>query len=472
MQMSATASGRHIAVSFIIDSDPVFAFTGWNLAHSLAERGRISWSDIHVQFTPEVPSATVALFKELGCTTHRLTRFGDGRYCNKLAQWENVKASDADHYVFLDTDMICLDDFSHLLPADAVAGKIVDLDNPRLPLLDTLFERAGFTDRPEIVRAEARNAPTYRANCNGGLYSVPRRFADTLFEIWRDHALRLLKDIEPLRAAKKESHVDQVAFCMAIHELKLPFEDLHSNANYYLHFAGEHVWRAASRPLAMIHYHNGSLNVVGLLQPAGAVEAFERDAVQDANALIRKYFNTRLFWDFRYKRFPERGSGVGSRGSNLNYKRELLVREGAEQAASVLDVGCGDLEVVRSLNFRHYVGIDRSATSLELASAARPDWTFVHGYSDVPAADLVLCFEVAIHQESADDYFGLVKFITAKTARTLIVSGYDDPSEKIDNNHMLYFYEPLRVTLEKSAKFSSIRRIGEHSSVVVYRCDV
>jgi len=119
----------------------------------------------------------------------------------------------------------------------------------------------------------------------------------------------------------------------------------------------------------MLHFHNSSLNVVGLLDPAGAVEEEERAAVDDANSLIERSFNTRLFWDMRYEHFPDRGSGVGSRGANLSYKRELLRREGAEAAASVLDVGCGDLEVVKSLRLRNYVGIDRSESSLAAAAA-------------------------------------------------------------------------------------------------------
>jgi hypothetical protein len=462
-----------LAVSLVVDSDPIFAYTAWHLAHSIISNVGLSWADVHVQFTPEVSSQTVDIFRRLGCTTHQLNRFGDGRYCNKLGQWENLREVTADHFVFLDADMICVGDFSAFLTPAAVAGKVVDLDNPQLPLLDTLFQRAGFHDRPPIVEVEARDAKTYQGNFNGGFYSVPARFAETLFESWRRHAQLLLADIEPLRSAGKESHVDQISFCMALHETGLPFEGLPSNVNYYLHFEGPHALRDTNQPLALLHYHNSSINVLGLLEPAGAVEVEEREAVRKANEQIHDQFESRLFWDMRYRHFPERGSGIGSRGENLAYKRELLRAEGAEKASSVLDVGCGDLEVVGELDLQNYVGIDHSSESLALAAAARPDWKFYKSPAlEAAPAELVLCFEVAIHQESAADYHDLIEFLASRTSQTLIVSGFDEPTDQIAANHMLFFYEPLHKSLKDTGRFSSINKIGAHTSVVVYRCDV
>lgn len=463
----------HIIASFIVDCDPVFAYTAWNLAHSLVRRGQFAWSHIHVQFLPEVDQRTVEIFRRLGCVTHRLNRFGDGKYCNKIGQWENLREVETDHFVFLDTDMICVSDLSSFILGDAVGGKVVDLANPGLEVLDVLFDCAGFESRPELVGVDACEGATYRANCNGGFYSVPKRFAEPLFDSWRNYAESLLSHLDPLREVRKEAHVDQIAFCMAVHRTGVPFEHVPSNANYYVHFAGEHAWRDADRPIAILHFHNTGLNPVGLLEAPGAIQPHELAAVEDANRLIDSFFNTELFWEMRYDRFPALGSGVGSRGSNLSYKRELLRAQGVEQAQSVLDVGCGDLEVVRSLDIQNYVGIDRSEASLAKAAAARPDWTFVRAPStDVRPAEMVLCFEVAIHQETAGDYQDLIRFVAEKTQRTLIISGYDDSNDEIAANHMLFFYQPLRRSLEEVGKFSSIRQIGQHTTVVIYRCDV
>jgi hypothetical protein len=461
-----------IVVSFIVDADPVFAYTGWYLVHSILKHTALVPSDIHVQCTPEVPSGTAERFANLGCHIHRLSRFGDGRYCNKLAQWENLRDQDIDHVVFLDTDMFCTGDFTEFLPNDAIGGKVVDLANPELALLDQLFDRAGFSDRPPIIRVEASKDMTYQGNCNGGFYSVPSKFAETLFYAWRKRAEQLLADIGPLRAVGKEMHVDQISFCMALHGTALPFASLPSNVNYYLHFPGDHSTFDPNRPLSLIHYHNNSLNVLGLLEPRGAVEPHEIAGTQQANDVIREYFDTKMFWDLRYNLFPERGSGIGSRGENLIYKRDLLISEGVEIASSVLDVGCGDLEVIGSLNLQNYLGIDQSQQSLDAARAKRPDWQFLAASSDVAPAEFVICFEVLIHQPSQEEYKHLVEFVAEKTERRLIVSGYDAVGDHVASNHMIYFHEPLRQSPECTGRFSSIQQIGGHSDVVIYRCDV
>ncbi|WP_313534239.1 class I SAM-dependent methyltransferase [Sphingomonas sp.] len=461
-----------MAASFIIDADPVFAYTGWNLVHSILRHTELAASDIHVQCTPEVSNQVVERFQGLGCQTHQLSRFGDGRYCNKLAQWENLRDQGVDHVVFLDTDMICIGDFGAFLPKDAIGGKVVDLSNPQLALLDHLFERAGFADRPPIIQVEASAGTTYQGNCNGGFYSVPSQFADTLFASWRKWAEQLLGDIEPLRAAGKEMHVDQIAFCMALHETALPYVSLPSNVNYYVHFPGLHSHFDPRRPLALIHYHNSSLNVLGLLEPVGAAEPHEADGVGLANELIREHFDTQLFWDLRYNRFPERGSGVGSRGDNLAYKRGLLISEGVETADSVLDVGCGDLEVVGSLKLHNYLGLDRSQQSLDVARSKRPDWQFMLAPYDAPCADFVICLEVLIHQRSQSEYRQLIEYVAQRTLRRLIISGYDAQGDHVAANHMIFFHEPLSLSLKATGRFSSIQQIGSHSDVGIYRCDV
>jgi len=226
------------------------------------------------------------------------------------------------------------------------------------------------------------------------------------------------------------------------------------------------------------HYHDTSLNVLGLLDPGIELNPIERTAIEQANRQIGVGFDNVLFWNLRYSRFRERGSGFGSRGENLAYKRDLLKREGVEDAASVLDFGCGDLEVVKVLNLKSYVGIDSSESALDLARTARPDWTFQRmtiGNDDaaiLPPQDFVLCFEVLIHQPSSEAYHRVVKRLADCTLRTLLVSGYDHDRDVSSSNHMVFFYEPLEVSLQRTGRFSTVRRIGAHTSVSIFRCDV
>ena len=55
-------------------------------------------------------------------------------------------------------------------------------------------------------------------------------------------ALWLLEQHGTAPAVDRVSHVDQLSFCLAIHDLGLPFERAQSNVNYYVHFAGHHKY--------------------------------------------------------------------------------------------------------------------------------------------------------------------------------------------------------------------------------------
>ena len=101
---------------------------------------------------------------------------------------------------------------------------------------------------------------------------------------------------------------------------------------------------------------------------------------------------------------------------------------GIEQSPSILDVGCGDLEVIKTLNLSNYTGIDVCPQAIELARNKRPELNFIllkhDNHKHVPAADLVIYLEVLIHQQNWKDYQNLISFLVQKTTNKLVVSGY------------------------------------------------
>ncbi len=467
-----TTHGRTI-FSFVIDADPRFAYEAWHLARSLIEHCGGDPSAIHVQCLPEVNTRRRRLFGDLGCHVHEIARFGDGRHCNKLSQLENLQEHDFDRVVLLDTDMIATSDLRPFLRGAAIQAKIVDLAIPPLATLQAIAAAAGLSKLPPICRADARDDLTFEANCGGGFYSIPKELCAELSEGWRKWALWLLANTDPLSRVGRENHVDQISFWLAVQQGGLPFKAAPSNVNYYIHFVGAHRYFDDSQPIALLHYHSSSLNVLGLLEPQAHLDAAAQAAVAKANALIGNGFDNRVFWDFRYRHFRERGSGIGSRGDKLLLKRQLLKEQGVETASSVLDVGCGDLEVIKDLAIVNYLGIDQSSETLAIARLARPDWSFkLAPAADAPAAEMVICFEVLIHQETAEAYRVLIEFLAQKTIGSLLVSGFAANHESIQNSPMVFFYEPLQTSLRRTGRFGAIRQIGAHTNVAVYRCDV
>lgn len=469
----AVAAASRTVFSFIVDDDPVFVYEGWHLARSLIQHCGGEPAAIVVQCTPDVAEDRRALFAELGCHVRQIDRFGDGRYCNKLNQLENLHSFDFDRAVLLDTDTIAVSDLAPFLSDATIRAKIVDEPNPPLAVLQEVAARSGMASLPPVICCESGRGDTYVGNCNGGFYSVPRPCADTLSKAWRHWALWLLDRIEPMKRSGHAQHVDQVSFWLAIWHLGLPFELAPSNVNYFAHIPGEHRYFDSGRPLALLHYHTTQLDVLGRIVAAPDDNPAAADAVARANEQIARGFDNRVFWNWRYRHFPERGSGVGSRGDNIEYKRRLLMEQGVEAARSVLDVGCGDLEVVKTLDITGYVGVDQSANAIEIAKRARPDWQFrLASEPDLPPAELVLCFEVLIHQQRKESYDALIAMLAAKAVRSLIVSGYDVDRPEIRRNAMLAFHEPLAESLTRTGRFRSVREIGRHTDVVIYRCDV
>jgi len=476
-QHAVRTGGNRTIFSFIVDVDPKFAYEGYHLARSLIEHSCDRASDVNVQFTEEVAAETRDLFRKLGCTLHEIRRFGDGRFCNKIAQLTNLHAIEFAHAVLLDTDMIALADLRPYLRANALTAKVADLPNPRADVLAEIARMAGMQTLPALMPVDASQELTYTGNCNGGFYGIPKSLAKQLDTEWQRWALWLLDHMEPLAKVGKANHVDQVSMWLAIHMAGIPYEPAPSNINYFVHLAAEHRYFDAGSSIALLHYHDASLNVLGKLEPPAKLNELESQAIAKANGQISKGFENTTFWNMRYARFPERGSGVGSRGDNLRHKRELLVEQGIENASSVLDIGCGDLEMIKELPIQDYLGLDTSRQALEIARQARPDWDFrqvedAGAPLSISPRQMVLCFEVLIHQSNEDDYRKLIDFMVRCTAKTLIVSGYAMDYASRKHNSMVYFYEPLEQSLEKTGKFSSIRRIGAHSDVTIFRCDV
>ena len=459
---------RHV-YSCVVDAHPQFAYQAWHLARSLVARCGAQPCDIHIHLTPGVSDDVAALFEAQGYRVHPLVPFGDGRYCNKIAQLDALAQVDFDIAVLLDTDMVAIADLRAFTAIDAIVGKVVDCENPSRALLEELFASQSLAPM-DLRRTDSQDGATYAGNCNGGFYAVPKRLADTLAREWKRWALMLLADGR-MAAEGKQAHCDQVGFCLAIRSGACAFRWAPSNANLYVHFAGEHAWLDPDRPVALVHYHQSTLNVVGRIEPPPGLSAVAAAAVAEANRIIDGALENRLFWEFRYACFPERGSGVGSRGENARYKRDLLRAQGIEAAASVLDVGCGDLEVVGDLDLHGYVGVDRSPEARRIAAVKRPDWRFAPSLDGQAPAEAVLCLEVLIHQGDRDAYVELVRRLSSLTRRFLIVSGYSEGTQAIAINPMVFFHEPLDKTLTDQGVFATITPIGGHSDVVVYRCD-
>ena len=168
-------------------------------------------------------------------------------------------------------------------------------------------------------------------------------------------------------------------------------------------------------------------------------------------------FDNREFWDRRYADNPSLGSGVGSRGENLLHKRQIIEAFLEKIVpSSVLDVGCGDHEVLRQVTpLPGYVGLDVSGVAIDRNRRLFPHRRFecldfaACTTPGVLRADVVLCMEVLIHQHRREQFERLLQNIVAAGAKGGLVSGYMfDPRPKISSD-IIAWHEPVTDALTR-----------------------
>lgn len=179
----------------------------------------------------------------------------------------------------------------------------------------------------------------------------------------------------------------------------------------------------------------------------------------------RATFDNRRFWNLRYVEDPDKGSGPGSRGDNLALKNRLIgsIVE-RHQIGSVLDIGCGDIEVVKSAKIRSYVGVDISDVVIERNRRIKPEWQFVcadlAGSYCPPRADLVLCMDVLIHQRSRKAYFTILSKVLDATKKIALISGHSRP----DPGWNVFYHEPIADSIRRFLPSGQIEKVAEYRS--------
>jgi len=184
-------------------------------------------------------------------------------------------------------------------------------------------------------------------------------------------------------------------------------------------------------------------------------------------------FDNASFWTERYLGNPGLGSGLGSRAASRALKTALIRHTlEREHSGSVLDIGCGDLASVAALPLADYTGIDIAETVIEANAVRRPSWKFLAGDflklrdQHRLRADLVLCFDVLIHQHEFAVYEAFVRAIVASCASVALVGAFQTPPRPQYRSEITAYHEPIMRTLARCG-VKSMRIIASYRDTVV-----
>lgn len=467
---STEQRARNVNISCVVDDQPRFRMQAWNWLVSLAALE--TRCRIFIHYVPgALGSKTQAEFRALGATLVEISPFGEAeaRYCNKLRQLETPELTEGDFVILSDADLVFLRDPAVLPRSGQFRAKTVDLASPPEAVWSELFRRAGLADKITTVPLEMkRGQKTFGTNFNGGLYVMPGATARMLSPLWQKHARFCLEQGDLL--GDRLLHSDQLGMGLALAESGQSIEPLPTGANLPTHLPKKYLSRIPRQDIIGIHYH-GHWDQHGLPRDVG-VRWIDAGIGRVRDILVnerRKGFSNDIFWDFRYEQFPELGSGVGSRDEPLAYKQRML-RPYIEMigAESILDVGCGDLEVFAALPAVNYTGIDVSERALSIAREKRPEWTFeMARVTDFEADsyDYTFCIDVLIHQPNQAAAQALARDLVRVARRGVIFSAH---SEAIDGSGISFNSSDIRDYIASMAEISEVNEIGRYRDVTVY----
>lgn len=434
--------------SAVVDPSGAFPMQAARLVWSLTELAGVSRDQIVLSVVGCAESSVQGSLEGLGVELVQTKPYPENPFCNKLQQLEHLNSRDFDDVVLLDCDVLVLEEPPG--SGGSVLGKPVDLGNPPIGLLQTIFAEAGLG--LETASADVDGSATARANVNGGVYVIDRAVYLQLALAWPRWAAWCLDHLELFQGYEK--HVDQVSFALAVAAEQLPFEELPRRFNVPTHLSQPEELDCDP---AILHYHD-AVDAQQFLTPVAGLSRINA-AIERVNARLashrRESFDNTAFWGARYFSHPELGSGLGSRGEVLQQKRDLLSRTVEMLNAScVIDVGGGDGLVSEGLPAGvSVVALDVATTARDLYLDRVPYALWLnHDICEAPApggADLTVCFDLLIHQPNRSSYDAAVGHL-AQGEGALLVSGFDAPP--VDFGPMTYFHEPLSVSLQRHGR--------------------
>lgn len=459
----------NLAIGCVAENTPKYLGQALRLVQSVRWFGNtLNKADLYVCIVDDIDPDYQKELENYGVNIRIVPRFSTRHPpSNKLRFLELPDLAQHDQILLLDCDTIVVRDPAPNLFCTDFAAKIADVPTVPLDTFYRLFAAFGLGMPEASQHCTVRGEPTI-PYFNAGVLAFSRRAMDTLVPKWIDLNQQLINRLEIL--GEHNNFCEQASLSLALTATGTPFEAVSNAFNFPMHFD-----EPASAPgLAnvdpfIIHYH-------WLTDPSGYVLPSTYPAVNqriaEFNTRLRKEresaFNNHLFWNQRYTENPELGSGIGSRGEVRDYKRHLLEEVVSRWAPqSIMDVGCGDMEVGSALPAAGYTGLDLSEVIVAANRKKHPDRIFLAGNFleiETAPADMLVCLDVLIHLASPDNYRKFVHKLVRTARKVGIVAG-DETDPGLGS--IVFYHEPLSRTLVKAGA-TNIRKIGTYRHISIY----
>lgn len=462
-----SAKVSRVVIGCVAENEPKYLSQALRLVQSIRWfGGTLNDADIIVCVVEEIDPCYRDEFAKYSAAVKIVSRFSTKHtQSNKLRFLELKEIRAYDHIALFDCDTIVVQDPDIYFIKDGLQAKIAD--SPTVP--HAIFEKLfAFFDLPipeKIYECTVDGEATI-PYFNAGILIFSRTALADLVPKWIEINKRLIERIDLLGDCS--NYCEQASLSLALVASNTPFNILGNEMNFPMHFETPISHLESVDPL-IVHYH-------WLVEPSGYIKQTHYDRVnirlRQFNERLReereKNFDNRMFWNLRYAENPDLGSGIGSRGEAKDYKRTLLRDLWTSiRPATILDVGCGDMEISNVLSEEGYIGIDISDVIIRKNQERYPNRTFISGdfiKMDLSPADMVLCLDLLIHINDFNLYKKILSQLISKAKKIGIVAGYE--VEPAMEHGVTFYHEPLSETLRRCGA-RDIEKMGAYRNVTV-----
>lgn len=180
----------NVVFSCVVDNAPKFRWQCTIFVNTLIYLAGVESKQIFVHVI-EPDLDLEAFLQEAEVNIVSAQRWGDGKYCNKLSQFDTHESSKADFVFLCDCNLAFAGDVHPLCSEypGPILGKTVDSANPPLNILEHIFKKYSIK-LPDVT--DTFTGDSFITNFNGGFLGIPGDKFSSFGKIWRYYANQLL----------------------------------------------------------------------------------------------------------------------------------------------------------------------------------------------------------------------------------------------------------------------------------------
>ncbi|MCU9849442.1 hypothetical protein OEZ60_15685 [Defluviimonas sp. WL0024] len=419
-------------------------------------------------------------FRALGTNVIPVDRFGDGKHCNKLVQFDCHERFEDGAIALFDCDTVCSGTFSETVSRRFrkragvsghrfAMGKTVDAPNPPADLFLRLRDHFKINAEFRMIAGTLERDLTPEGYFNGGLYCLPTALAGEFGGRWKEWAGRLLGSSQAKIILDSYFwHVDQISFYFAALDAGLDFEILDNTFNCATHYVWPQV-NENSDPPRVIHYHH-NLRSDGRIGTIGS-RTLDRatNRVNDVLAPLQAEVEARfgLTEQRPFKNWIEIEPTMSITSQNLSHLHALLRLAGIETARSVAEHRCASARHIEGLDVKEYAGFEERAAYAESARQRLPGHHVEsRGLTRSDRAEMVICLDLAGALETFKSIEALVDELALAASHSVLLAGEcvstallgDDPEITLD----------VAGSLRRSGQFQHVMSLARHGGRDVF----